>query len=797
MKQKPKIALAMIVAGHKNDGLALQKCLGSVNGYVDGIFIQLNAPKGKKIDPRVKEVAERFADNVYEYEWKNSFVAARNDSFSKVPKDYDWVVWLDEDDSVENPEMIAPSLAIMPKNVNGVYILYDYQKDEYGNVIVSHWTSRAVRNNGSHIWKSSIDDDEVSVHETLVPKRSSGGVSNNEWKVVHLAPAEHHRDSLLRNIALLEGMAQRQAQKPEGIDPRILFYLGTHYYDAYRFREAKEMFYEYLKTSGWAEERAEAHTYMGKLLLMEGNSSGARTAFLMAIGEYKKNNGPYLELAKLEAKNERWEQAAEWAKDGLNIEKKTTTMVKYNNEFDLLTQYSQALSNLGGKSLSEALEMAQKALKLRPYDPDAIANRDSLQNLSKYRTELKAIARVLGILKDAGKTTKIVPFLDLLPKTYDDSPVLIGARQQYTPGIKWPEKSIAIYVGHGPLGEWGPYSLDEGGTGGSEEAVIRLSRELALLGWQVDVFGTPGLNFKVDKFPGSEKCIRPVWHHYWELNQKDEFDVLVSWRQPGFFDVPFKARKKYLWLHDVTEKEELTKERIDDVTKIIYVSKYHSERPESDHVPISKKLPSGNGITPSDFTEYDGKLRRDSHRVIYMSANERGLRILYEIWDDVIAAVPDASLVAYYGWHSFDAVNRDNPERMAWKASMQLRAKELGIADSVRIDQNKINEEIFKSGIWAYPSFFPEVSCITAMKAQAGGAWPVTSTFAALKDNVLFGDKIEMNDFKAEDIERYKQALIYRLKNPPSEKERNEMMKKTREHFNWSTVASQWSGEMK
>lgn len=785
---KPKIALAMIVAAADNDGIALQKCLGSVNGYVDGIFIQLNAPKDKRIDPRVKKVAERFADVVYEHEWKNNFVEARNDSFSKVPEDYEFIMWLDEDDVVENPESIVSICAIMPKDVNGIYILYDYQKDEYGNVIVSHWTSRVVRNNGSHTWKSSVDDEEVSVHETLVSKRSGGSVSNNEWKVVHDAPPEHHRDSLLRNITLLEGMAERQAKTPQGIDPRILFYLGTHYYDAYRFHESKELFYEYLKLSGWAEERAEAHTYMGKLLAMEGNRAGARTAFLMAIGEYKKNNGPYLELAKLEAKEQRWEQAADWAEDGLNLKTPTTTMVKYNNEFDLLTIYAEALSNLGGKNLTKALEMSQKALNLRPYDPDAITNRDSLKRLFTYRNELKSIARVLGILKDTGKTKKIIPFLDLLPATYSDSPVLIGARQQYAEGKKWPNKSIAIYVGHGPLGEWGPWSIKEGGTGGSEEAVIRLSKELTGLGWKVTIFGTPGQRAGIHD--GVE------WKHYWELNQKDTFDVLISWRQPGFFDVDFKARKKYLWLHDVVEKDELTPERLKEVAKIIYVSKYHSEREESAHVPKTKKLASGNGITPVDFDALDQRgIQRNTKRCIYMSANERGLRILYDIWGDVLKEVPDAELITFYGWHSFDAVNRDNPERMAWKASMQLRAKELGIGDSIRIDQDKINEEIFKSGIWAYPSFFPEVNCITAQKAQAGGAWPVTSTFAALNDVVLFGDKVDMGDFTPEDIEKYKKALIHRLKNPPTEKERKEMMRVARDKFDWKITARTWDDE--
>jgi glycosyltransferase involved in cell wall biosynthesis len=344
-------------------------------------------------------------------------------------------------------------------------------------------------------------------------------------------------------------------------------------------------------------------------------------------------------------------------------------------------------------------------------------------------------------------------------------------------------------VGNSPLGIWGPWSLDLGGLGGSEEAVVRLSRELTALGWDVTVYGTPG------KKAGDIDGVH--WRQYWEINNKDEFDVLISWRQPSFFDFEWKARKTYLWLHDVVEPEELTPERLERITKIIYVSKYHSTREESADVPASKKLASGNGIDPATFMPYDGKFKRNPHRVIYMSANERGLRILLDIWPDIRAAVPNATLTPFYGWHSFDAINRDNPERMAWKATMVARMKELdGVEESVRIGQDDLVKEMFKAGVWAYPSFFPEVSCITAMKAQAAGCWPVTSTFAALEDNVLAGDRLDMRNFSAKDIVRYKEALIHRLKNPPKSSERRALMQQAREHFDWKQVAKQWDGDM-
>ena len=370
---------------------------------------------------------------------------------------------------------------------------------------------------------------------------------------------------------------------------------------------------------------------------------------------------------------------------------------------------------------------------------------------------LRAVNTLINTLKEEDKP--IVPFLDTLPDSVSDSVVVMNARQFYTEGTIWPEKSIAIYAGHGPLGIWGPWSLDEGGVGGSEEAIVRLSRELAQMGWKVTVFASPGakagfyhtnhemtkenITFDTNLTQGVE------WKQYWEINQKDEFDVLVSWRQAAFFDYPWQARKTYLWLHDVTEKEELTPERLQNITKIIYVSKYHSERPESEHIANTQKLPSGNGIDPSTF-KYDGQIMRDPHRVIYMSANERGLRILLDIWPDVKKAVPDATLTPYYGWNSFDAINRDNPERMAWKATMVTKMRELDVSESIRIGHDDLMKEMYKSGVWAYPSFFPEVNCITAQKAMASGVWPVTSNFAALHDVVKRGDVLDMGDVTPE-----------------------------------------------
>lgn len=783
----PEVALMAIVkASDDSEAVNVSRMLGSVNGYVDAIYLQLNAPKGTPINKKIRTICEQFTDNIYVYEWDNNFVNARNSLMNKIPKRCDWVIWLDTDDIVDNPENIKRSLAVMPEDVPGVFILYDYQKDDYGNVIVSHWNTRAVRNNGTYAWKSSFDDGEVAVHETLIAKRGVRQVANNEWKVIHQATEEHLRKSLVRNIQLLEGMAQRQAKSEKGIDPRILFYLGSHYYDAHDYQKSREYFITYLERSGWPEERAEAHIYMGKLFLMHKDERRAKQAFLNAIGEYHDNPGAYLGLGKLESKMERWEQASQWFKDGISIKRKRTSMVRYNYDWELYTSLANALANLGGKNLPEALKMAEKALKLRPFDPNSKENRDSILRLLDYRDNMRAVARLVRKFQADKEEDKILGFLNQLPTEFEDTPVVVDAKQTYSPKKKWPKKSIAIYVGQGPLGIWGPWSLDDGGIGGSEEAVVRLSEELVSLGWEVTVFAMPG---KRAGYFGS------TWKNYWEFNAKDEFDVLVCWRQPAFFDLKLNARRKYLWLHDVTEKDELTPERLKNIDKIIYVSKYHSERPENIDVPQEKKMPSGNGIMPADFDKLDGKFKRDLHRCIYMSANERGLRILLDVWPDVLKKVPDATLTPYYGWQSFDAVNRDNPERMTWKALMIKQSEELGVPQSERLGHSDINKEIFKSGVFAYPCIFPEVYAISFIKAVAGGAHAVTSDFAVLKDYSDISDQAHLGEDIEKFKEEYKKLLIKSLLNPLSETERQRRAKIAREKYSWSNTAKQWDAE--
>jgi hypothetical protein len=142
---------------------------------------------------------------------------------------------------------------------------------------------------------------------------------------------------------------------------------------------------------------------------------------------------------------------------------------------------------------------------------------------------------------------------------------------------------------------------------------------------------------------------------------------------------------------------------------------------------------------------------------------------------------------------------------MAWKEKMLQWEKELdGVTDHGKIGHKQIAEEIFKSGVWAYPCPFPEVYCITAVKAQAGGAVPVSSNFAALKETVQFGEiltmkaqneKTPVGQWDKEELEKFKVALIKVLKDPDyQESIRPQMMTWARTQ-SWANTAICWDKE--
>jgi hypothetical protein len=84
-------------------------------------------------------------------------------------------------------------------------------------------------------------------------------------------------------------------------------------------------------------------------------------------------------------------------------------------------------------------------------------------------------------------------------------------------------------------------------------------------------------------------------NHY-EINWRDEFNIFIAWRQIGVFDLPIQAKKAYLWNHDIQQSVTYTKERMDKIDKVFFLSQWHRENVPATILPDSKVMLTGNGV---------------------------------------------------------------------------------------------------------------------------------------------------------------------------------------------------------
>ena len=187
-------------------------------------------------------------------------------------------------------------------------------------------------------------------------------------------------------------------------------------------------------------------------------------------------------------------------------------------------------------------------------------------------------------LKSTNQTESLRSLINSIPREIANEPALVQLRADFMPPREWGNNEVVIYCGPG-FEQWSPKSVSRG-IGGSEEAVINMSRELTKLGWKVTVYADPMEDQGI--YDGVN------WLPHYHFNIKDSFNILISWRQIGMWDFPIKAKKSYLWNHDIQNGLTYTKERVDKIDKVMFLSKFH--RSNVLLLAEDKVFYTGNGI---------------------------------------------------------------------------------------------------------------------------------------------------------------------------------------------------------
>jgi glycosyltransferase involved in cell wall biosynthesis len=128
------------------------------------------------------------------------------------------------------------------------------------------------------------------------------------------------------------------------------------------------------------------------------------------------------------------------------------------------------------------------------------------------------------------------------------------------------------------------------------------------------------------------------------------------------------------------------------------------------------------------------------------------------MWPEILKKVPDATLSIFYGWNFYDKMHAQNPDMMKKKWEMIRMMSDPSITDHGRVSHKELAEAMKEIKVFAYPTEFTEINCITALKAQEAGCIPVTTLCYALETSVadmlfnvpckdIYTNKIKQKEF--------------------------------------------------
>jgi glycosyltransferase involved in cell wall biosynthesis len=285
------LSLCMIV---KNEEKNLEKCLNSVCEYIEDIIIVDTGSTDT-----TKEIAKKYTNKVYDFEWCNDFSKARNFSISKASND--WVLILDADEVIYkfNKEEIRKLIHSNSKIVGRIKRINPFEDGEE----IKKYIERVNR-----LFNKNYFQYEGIIHEQVVSKDGNkynmNPIEIEANHIGYLNEVINGTNKLERNINLLI-----DAIKNNPIDPYLHYQIGKSYYRKKDYNKAYDSFsksvelctefkFEYtedlIESYGYALLKCEKYTEAIKLNKYK-NYYGNSPDYNFVMGLIYMNNGNFQE----------------------------------------------------------------------------------------------------------------------------------------------------------------------------------------------------------------------------------------------------------------------------------------------------------------------------------------------------------------------------------------------------------------------------------------------------------------------------------------------------------------------
>ncbi len=354
-------------------------------------------------------------------------------------------------------------------------------------------------------------------------------------------------------------------------------------------------------------------------------------------------------------------------------------------------------------------------------------------------------------------------------------------------------KDVIYYCGPGSnfklTNKWNPESKQ---LGGSEEAVINLSKELAKNGYNVIVYCA---------LEGPSKVYGNVaYKPYYEWVPKNMQDITIIWRDPSNCNQEINSKQVFLDLHDAINPNWLI--GINSRITIMVKSDYHAKIIVGLKKLNSKVISIPNGIHCCEDVNESMKIK---NLMVCTSSPDRCLRALLKVLPFIRQEIPDAQIHWAYGFTSSidgEGGMEKDPRTKEWvKQSKDLIKNTPGFTDLGRLSQTEVINLYKKADAFIYPTCFPEIDCISLSKAMSFGCVPIVTASGAMSEKMGFDKQIaktivtgidsslEFNDESNDEFNAFIKLAIDTLKNPRPDRK---LICDSASKYDWGMVSKQW-----
>ena len=228
------ISLCMIV---KNEEQVLDRCLMSVKDLVDEIIIVDTGSTDS-----TKQIAQKYTNKVFDFEWCNDFSKARNFAFQKAKSEY--IMWLDADDVV--PKISLKQLLILKQNMDKDVYMLKYNIAFSGKKCTfSYFRERIIKNCPNCVWQGAV-------HECITP---FGNIQRLNICIEHRKVKFDISD---RNLKIYQNLA-----KTRQLCAREQYYFARECFDHKKYKKCILLLKKFVKMQdAWIENVIDAYYLM-------------------------------------------------------------------------------------------------------------------------------------------------------------------------------------------------------------------------------------------------------------------------------------------------------------------------------------------------------------------------------------------------------------------------------------------------------------------------------------------------------------------------------------------------------